>query len=49
MKPAVPGGANGTEETGLPWLRTWRAVYRFVVICFLIWVGLLSALTWMFS
>jgi hypothetical protein len=33
-----------SETTGLPGLRTWRAVYIFIVVIFCIWVGLLAAL-----
>jgi hypothetical protein len=36
-------------STGLPLLRTWRAVYVFVVVAFLTWVALLTALDWVFS
>lgn len=37
------------EMTGLPGLRTWRAVYLVVFGTFLLWVGLLAALTRSFS
>ena len=37
------------DATGLPGLRTWRAVYVFVLIAFAIYVGLLMALERMFS
>ncbi|HXQ80035.1 MAG TPA: hypothetical protein VN775_01895 [Opitutaceae bacterium] len=37
------------ESTGLPGLRTWRRVYLAVVLVFILWVGLLAALTRMFS
>jgi hypothetical protein len=37
------------KVTGLPWLNTWRNVYVFVLGCFVIWVGLLVALTVIFS
>ena len=45
---------NGTEPpddvlTGLPGLRTWRAVYFAVGGVFILWVALLTALTWRFS
>jgi hypothetical protein len=33
-----------SESTGLPLFRTWRAVYIFVLGCFVLWVGLLFAL-----
>jgi hypothetical protein len=41
--------ASGDETTGLPWLGTWRDVYVFVFVSFVIWVGLLVALTVTFS
>ena len=37
------------ESTGLPGLRTWRGVYLFVLGVFLVWLGLLAALTRMYS
>jgi hypothetical protein len=37
------------KATGLPWFRTWRAVYIFVFVSFILWVGLLVALTVTFS
>jgi hypothetical protein len=40
---------SGDQATGLPWLNTWRGVYIFVLGCFVIWVGLLVALTAIFS
>lgn len=41
--------SRGDQATGLPWLDTWRDVYIFVLGCFVIWVGLLVALTAIFS
>ena len=38
-----------TDETGLPWLRTWNQVYLLVIIHFVIWIALLVALTDFFS
>ena len=35
--------------TGLPGLRTWPAVYVFVLGVFVLWVGLLLALTEKFA
>ena len=35
--------------TGLPWLRTWPAVYAVVLICFVAWVVLLVVLERSFS
>jgi len=37
------------QATGLPWFDTWRGVYVFVFMSFVIWVGLLLALTVAFS
>jgi hypothetical protein len=37
------------EATGLPWPRTWRGVYLFVLGCFCVWLGLLIALTFFYS
>jgi hypothetical protein len=37
------------RATGLPLLRTWPAVYVFVVVAFLTWVALLTALDRVFS
>jgi hypothetical protein len=46
----APSGLSAEEEgTGLPGLRTWPALYVFVVLVFVFWVALLCALTWMFS
>ena len=46
-----PASRETAEDarTGLPGLRTWRAVYLFVLGCFIVWVGLLALLTRMFS
>ena len=33
------------EATGLPWPRTWPAVYRLVLMTFVLWVMLLFTLT----
>ena len=35
--------------TDLPWFHTWRGVYIFVIVSFVIWVALLVALTVTFS
>ena len=37
------------KATGLPWFKTWRGVYIFVLVSFVMWVGLLLALTVTFS
>jgi hypothetical protein len=47
--PAAGGTAGDAEGPGLPGLRTWRGVYLFVLGCFIVWVGLLTLLTRMFS
>jgi hypothetical protein len=47
--PGEPDAHQADEQTGLPGLRTWRAVYLFVLGCFAIWVGLLVALSMIFS
>jgi hypothetical protein len=40
---------KSNEGTGLPGLRTWRAVYTFVLLTFALWIVLLLLLTRMFS
>jgi hypothetical protein len=35
--------------TGLPGFRSWRAVYVFVLGVFVLWVGLLTLLTALYS
>jgi hypothetical protein len=47
--PGPPAARTTGESTGLPWLRTWRGVYVLVMVCFVIWVGLLVALSVIFS
>ena len=37
------------KVTGLPGFKSWRGVYTFVFVSFIIWVGLLVALTVTFS
>ena len=44
-----PPAPADDRSTGLPFLRTWRAVYVFVFVAFLIWVALLTALERVFS
>jgi hypothetical protein len=46
---ATEPSARETAETGLPWPRTWKGVYLFVVGSFILWVALLIALTDCFS
>ena len=46
----APGPAESDQRgTGLPGLRTWPAVYVFVLAVFALWVGLLIALSKVFS
>jgi hypothetical protein len=49
----VPHGPESvepdTDETGLPWLHTWKGVYLLVIVHFAIWLALLVALTHFFS
>jgi hypothetical protein len=37
------GGSDKDKDTGLPWPRSWRGVYLFVVVVFVVWVSLLTA------
>ena len=51
----IPENASGGRvppidtATGLPGLRSWPAVYVFVLGVFVVWVGLLTVLTTMYS
>jgi hypothetical protein len=45
----VKSVAPEDDDTGLPWLPTWNRVYLFVIINFVLWVGLLIVLTDFFS
>ena len=51
MKSAVnvESPAPEPENPGLPLLRSWKAVYLFVLASFVLWVALLIALTKLFS
>jgi hypothetical protein len=46
---AVKSIAPEADDTGLPWLRTWKGVYLVVILHFVLWVTLLVALTDFFS
>jgi len=37
------------DATGLPGLRSWGAVYLAVLIVLVVWIGLLTALTRLYS
>lgn len=47
--PANTNSADDDAITGLPWMRTWRGVYLFVLGSFILWVGLLMWLCRFFS
>jgi hypothetical protein len=49
LPPAAEPLVPESEDTGLPGIRTWRGLYIFVFGCFVLWVGLLFALTVIFS
>ncbi|HEY9733033.1 MAG TPA: hypothetical protein V6C89_14035 [Drouetiella sp.] len=36
---------DDSEMTGLPWLKTWKSAYVFVLCSFVLWLVLLIALT----
>ena len=38
-----------SEETGLPFFRSWKGIYLFVLGTFALWVALLIALTKIYS
>ena len=44
----APSEGADTEDTGVPWLRTWSRVYAFVLAWFGVWVALLLVLTEVF-
>jgi hypothetical protein len=47
--PIASGDEIESEGTGLPGFKTWRAVYLFVIVTFVVWVVLLEALMRAFS
>jgi hypothetical protein len=49
MKDSPEPSAREAEEPDLPWLRTWKGVYLFVLGSFVLWVMLLIVLTEMYS
>jgi hypothetical protein len=51
MKPpaATEPSTREAEETGLPFFRSWKSVYLFVLGSFIFWVALLVALTEIFA
>jgi hypothetical protein len=46
---ATEPSARETEKTGLPFFRTWKSVYLFVIGSFIFWIALLVALTKIFA
>jgi hypothetical protein len=46
---SVDSPAPGSQDTALPGLSSWNAVYGFVLVSFLVWLALLIALTKVFS
>ena len=46
---ADPQDEADDETTDLPWLRTWPALYAFVLISFVTWIVLLTVLSRSFS
>jgi hypothetical protein len=46
---AVESPKHESVETGLPFFRSWKGVYLFVLATFVFWVALLVALTKMVS
>ena len=49
MKPDLQPPENNDNATGLPGFRSWRSVYLFVFGVFVLWVGLLTVLTELYS
>jgi hypothetical protein len=45
---ATEPSARETEDTGLPFFRSWKSVYLFVLGTFIFWVALLVTLTKIF-
>jgi hypothetical protein len=46
---ATEPSARESEETGLPFFRSWKSIYFFVLGSFVLWIALLVALTRMFA
>jgi hypothetical protein len=49
MNPADPSQDPPDDRTGLPGLRSWRLVYVVVLGTLLLWIGLLTLLSRLFS
>lgn len=48
-QPPIPDSPPDDSATGLPGVRSWRAVYIAVTAIFVLWVGLLTWLTEAYS
>jgi hypothetical protein len=46
---AAPCQMDSEDSTGLPFFRSWKSVYFFVLGSFVLWIALLVALTKFFS
>ena len=47
---SVGSPSDGQDElTGLPFFHSWKSVYLFVLVSFVLWITLLVALTKYFS
>ena len=42
---AAEPSVSESEMTGLPWPKSWKGAYLFVIGSFILWLGLLIALT----
>ena len=59
MKPSPSNDVPATRRSdtlpvadaspAMPWLHTWRAVYLFVLGCFVLWVVLLAVFGWLWA
>lgn len=47
--PAIAADESQGESTGLPWFGTWRGVYLFAFVCFVVYVVLLTVFSQAFS
>jgi hypothetical protein len=47
--PNTTDASTNEAATGLPFLRTWPAVYWFVLVTLVVWIALLAGLTAVFA
>lgn len=45
MSKQIENDVSETDDTGLPWPKSWNGAYTFVICTFVIWIGLLLLLT----